>query len=209
VHEIPQPFSKVALDKVASFALLIVSLPVSMVIATSIIVESQLRSSSRGGVFHSEIRMSAGHPFTLYKFRILTPMGEAAIKAGTKPKSVENDRSNLTKVGTVLKKIGLDELPQLVNVLRGEISLVGPRPKPIPEYRSELEHGNIFRAQLRAGLSGPAQVLKGTVRTVQDSIDADFAYADLMRQGSQWQIIKFDLVTLLKTVRVLFRATGE
>jgi len=148
-------------------------------------------------------------PFRLYKFRILTPAGEQEIKAGAMPKRVENTPGNLTVVGAVLKKIGLDELPQFLNVLTGKMSLVGPRPKPPAEYKEEIECGHEFRAQLQAGLTGPAQVLKGTVRTGDDSVRADLEYADLLRKGSQLQILAYDAKTLLKTVRVLLRATGE
>lgn len=153
--------------------------------------------------------MSAGRPFTLYKFRILTPLGEQQVKAGANPKHVENNPINLTRVGAILKKIGLDELPQFLNVLTGDMSLVGPRPKPLAEYEEEIERGNRFRAQLQAGLTGPTQVLKGTVRTNDDALRADLNYADLLRRGSQLQILAYDGKTLLKTVRVLFRAAGE
>jgi lipopolysaccharide/colanic/teichoic acid biosynthesis glycosyltransferase len=153
--------------------------------------------------------VSAGRPFTLYKFRILTPAAEKAIKTGAMPKHVENTPGNLTVVGAVLKKIGLDELPQFLNVITGKMSLVGPRPKPPAEYKAEIECGNAFRAQVQAGLTGPAQVLKGTVRTGDDSVRADQEYAELLRKGSQRQILAYDAKTLLKTVRVLFRATGE
>jgi lipopolysaccharide/colanic/teichoic acid biosynthesis glycosyltransferase len=89
------------------------------------------------------------------------------------------------------------------------MSLVGPPPKPLAEYREEIERGIHFRVQLQASLTGPTQVLKGTVRTGDDALRADLDYADLLRRGSQLQILAYDAKTLLKTVRVLFRATGE
>ncbi len=208
VDEVSPPPAKVAFDKMLSGIFLVVTLPVSLVIAAAIAIESAVCPSHRGGVFHSEFRVSAG-PFRLYKFRILTPAGEQEIKAGAMPKHVENTPSNLTVVGAALKKIGLDELPQFLNVITGKMSLVGPRPKPPAEYKEEIELGHEFRAQLQAGLTGPAQVLKGTVRTGDDSLRADLEYADLLRKGSQLQILAYDAKTLLKTVRVLFRASGE
>jgi len=209
VDEVSPPPAKVAFDKLLSGVLLVITAPLALVIAAAIAIENAMRPSRRGGLFHSEVRMSAGRPFTLYKFRILTPAGEDEIKAGAIPKHIENHPGNLTGVGAVLKKIGLDELPQFLNVLTGKMSLVGPRPKPLAEYREEIERGIHFRAQLRAGLTGPEQVLKGTVRTGDDARRAVMDYADLLRDGSQPQILAYDAKTLLKTVRVLFRATGE
>ena len=169
VDEVSPPPAKVAFDRMLSGIFLVVTLPVSLVIAAAIAIESAVCPSNRGGVFHSELRVSAGRPFRLYKFRILTPAGEQEIKAGAMPKHVENTPGNLTVVGAVVKKIGLDELPQFLNVMTGRMSLVGPRPKPPAEYKEEIECGHEFRAQLQAGLTGPAQVLKGTVRTGDDS----------------------------------------
>jgi lipopolysaccharide/colanic/teichoic acid biosynthesis glycosyltransferase len=209
VDKVSPPPAKVVFDKLLSGIFLVITLPLSLVIAAAVAFENVMRPSHRGGLLHSEVRMSAGRPFTLYKFRTLTPTGEAEIKAGATPKHVENNPGNLTGVGAVLKKIGLDELPQFLNILAGNMSLVGPRPKSFAEYKAEIEHGILFRAQLQAGLTGPAQVLKGTVRTDDDSIRADVDYAELLRHGSQLQILACDTKTLLKTVRVLFRATGE
>lgn len=209
MNEVSPRLSKVAFDKVLSGIFIVMTLPVSLVIAAAIAIENAVYPSHRGGVFHSELRVSAGRPFRLYKFRILTPAGEREIKAGGMPKHVENTPGNLTVVGAVLKKIGLDELPQFLNVLTGTMSLVGPRPKPPAEYEDEIELGHEFRAQLQAGLTGPTQVLKGTVRTGDDSLRADREYADLLRTGSDLEILAYDARTLVKTVRVLLRATGE
>jgi len=203
------PLSKVATDKVVSGLLLVLSFPVSLLIIVSIKFENLFKPERRGGIFHIERRVSAGQPFDLYKFRILKPSGEQAIKEGRVPKDVENDRNQLTTVGKLLKKIGLDELPQLAMVLDGSMSLVGPRPKPADEYEAELARGNIFRAKLRAGLTGPAQVQKGTVRGPDDGIRADFAYMELVRDGSPASVLMYDLKIMAKTVRVLLRATGE
>ncbi len=204
----PRP-TKVAFDKLLSGIFIVITLPVSLVIAAAIAIENALCPPHHGGLIHSEVRMSAGRPFTLYKFRILTPDGEQKVKAGVNPKHVENNPRNLTRVGAVLKKIGLDELPQFLNVLTGSMSLVGPRPKPLAEYDEEINRGNDFRAQLQAGLTGPTQVLKGTVRTGDDSLRADRDYADLLRHGSQLEILAYDTKTVWKTIRVLFKATGE
>lgn len=209
VAAVPPPATKVALDKVLSAALLLLSSPMWLAVGVAIAIEGVISPRTRGGIFHKEVRVSAGEPFELYKFRILTPAGEAKVRAGARPKQVENDRSNLTVVGSFLKKFGLDELPQLVHVFAGTMSLVGPRPKPEREYPEAIERGHVFRARLRAGLTGPSQVLKGTDPNARPWVEDEFAYLELVERGSQWAILRADLQILRRTVRVLLRATGE
>ena len=201
--------TKVAFDKLVSLLVILVTSPIWLAICAAILLESAISPGARGGLFHQEVRVSAGRPFTLYKFRILKSRGEQAIKDGAVPKQIENEPRNLTRVGWALKKIGFDEMPQLVNVLIGNMSLVGPRPKPIPEYEEELQHGNVFRAQLRAGLTGPTQVMKGTSRTGEEKLKAEFDYLELIRNGSRLAIMVYDIRTLLKTIRVVVGAYGE
>ncbi|MDP1808730.1 MAG: sugar transferase [Actinomycetota bacterium] len=200
---------KVVFDKALSTILIFVTSPLWVLISLAILAESLLSPAGRGGLFHSEVRVSAGRPFDLYKFRILKAGGERAIKAGAVPKAVENDPMNSTKVGWALKKFGLDELPQLLNILSGRMSFVGPRPKPVAEYEAEIERGRDFRARLRAGLTGPVQVMKGTSRTEDDQVRADFAYAELLERGTQLRILAFDIKILFKTLLVMLKATGE
>lgn len=203
------PVSKVALDKFLSAGLLVVTAPLSAAIAAAIIIESLVSSRARGGVFHVEVRISAGEPFKLVKFRILTAVGEGKIHAGDRPKDVENDPANLTRVGSLLKRVGLDEIPQLIHVLRGSMSLVGPRPKPFMDYEDEMRRGHVFRARLRAGLTGPSQVLKGTDPATRPWVEDEFAYMELIESGRSLEILRADLHIIRRTVAVLLRATGE
>lgn len=203
------PAVKIVFDKLLGASLMILTAPLWLLISLAILIESGVSPANRGGLFHSEVRISAGRPFMLHKFRILKAGGEAAIKAGAVPKVVENDPANLTKVGWTLKKVGFDELPQLINILNGSMSFVGPRPKPAAEYEVEIEHGRVFRARLRAGLTGPVQVMKGTSRTDDDQIRADFAYADLLEHGPRWRVLSFDIKILFRTILVMLKATGE
>lgn len=203
------PIVKVIVDKIVAVSLVIILSPVALLICVAIAVEKVVSPGSRGGLFHREVRVSAGRPFTLRKFRILRMAGEAAIRDGAVPKEVENDPNNLTHVGWALKKVGFDELPQLLSIICGQMSLVGPRPKPVPEYEEELRRGHVFRAELRAGLTGPTQAMKGTGRTGEEKDRAEFEYLELMRNGSQLQILGADLGILFKTIRVIVGAYGE
>lgn len=209
VSEVPSPPSKLALDKVVSGLLLAFSAPVWVVIVAAQVLEAIVSPRARGPLFHTEERVSAGVPFRLYKFRILTRHAEAEIRAGGRPKAVENRPGNLTGVGAVLKRIGLDELPQLVHVLTGTMSMVGPRPKPVAEYHEQLALGNTYRAKLRAGLTGPTQILKGTDPATRRPDEDEFAYLELLESGAQLRILRTDLRIIARTVRVLLQATGE
>jgi lipopolysaccharide/colanic/teichoic acid biosynthesis glycosyltransferase len=208
---IDPPWQKVLFDKTASALLLLATLPVSLAIVGAILVGGLIEAEDRGPVFYREIRVSRGRPFRLPKFRILTAR---AIREDLRlphrtPKDVENTPGNLTRVGALLKKTGLDELPQLWSVLVGDMSLVGPRPKPLPEYEDELARGIHRRKVLRAGLSGPVQVMKGTARTLEEEVAADMAYVELNRAGHPWRLLAEDLRIVGRTVRVLLRMTGE
>jgi lipopolysaccharide/colanic/teichoic acid biosynthesis glycosyltransferase len=209
VTDASPPVSKVVLDKALSTVLIVVSSPAWLAILVATSVERALSRRARGGLFHTELRVSGGQTFRLYKFRILTSEGEEKIRSGARPKEVENDPSNLTRVGSLLKKVGLDEMPQLLHVLSGTMSLVGPRPKPVREYHEEIERGHTFRAQLRAGLTGPSQVLKGTDPKMRRAVEDEFEYLDLLQRGSQWEVLRTDLGIIRRTVSVLLRATGE
>ncbi|MBM3297619.1 MAG: sugar transferase [Candidatus Aminicenantes bacterium] len=142
--------AKRAVDVLASTLLLGLSLPFWPVIALLIVV------GSRGPVFYSQVRVGKdGRVFTLRKFRSMIDRAEenGALWAGEKDPRV-------TPVGFVLRRLHLDELPQFVNVLRGEMSLIGPRPER-PEFVRELKTripGYDLRHRVKPGLTGWAQV---------------------------------------------------
>ena len=203
------PWTKVMLDKVFSVITLVLTLPLSVIITLAIVIGGLVRRRDAGPVMHYEIRVSAGEPFRLPKFRIFTREAVAEIERGVMPKQVENNPRNLTAMGRVLKKTGLDELPQFLTVLSGRMSLIGPRPKPVAEYEPEIEQGIWRREVIRAGLSGPAQLLKGTERTTKDDLFADLRYIKRVRDGGAGRVLALDLGLLGRTVRLMFKMTGE
>lgn len=205
------PWQKLAFDKAFALAALLVTSPLLLVIVLAEALDALLVPADRGAVFYSETRISAGRPFRLAKFRILRAPAIARIRdEGAVPKAMENEPGNLTAVGHVLKRAGLDELPQLLAVLGGAMSLVGPRPKPTAEYEDErAATGSNRRAVIRAGLTGPAQLLKGTERTVADELLADLRYNDLVRRAGGWRVLAEDLRLTWSTVLLMLRITGE
>ena len=139
---------KRALDVVVSVAMLIVLAPLMIVVAMAIIL------GSRGGVFFKQDRVGyRGKSFRQWKFRSMVP-GAASMGLGV---NVARDDDRITRVGAILRKTSLDELPNLINVLKGEMSLVGPRPTlryQVDRYTPE----QLRRLNARPGVTGLAAI---------------------------------------------------
>lgn len=203
--------SKRIFDILLSALLLSLTFPLSLIIILAILIEGLVVAESGGSPFYVEIRISKGEPFGLIKFRIFKVR---AILEEIRPgilttKEVENKPENLTHVGKYLKKYGLDELPQLLNILMGDMSFVGPRPRPIREYQSELKDGIYYRKVIRAGLTGLAQIRKGIPRSFEEDIAKDAEYVEKSRRLSALQLLKLDIWIIFRTIRVVIKGTGE
>jgi lipopolysaccharide/colanic/teichoic acid biosynthesis glycosyltransferase len=161
----------------------------------------------RGGFFYREPRISRGRLFGLLKFRTLRrDVLDEMRAAGGHARLYEADPDNLTWVGRrLLKPWYLDELPQLLNVLRGDISLVGPRPWPPEMVRRQVAEGLDYRNRILAGLTGPAQVTKGEGIAYED---LDSRYLESRSTLSSWALVRYDLRILWRTAVVIARGEG-
>lgn len=211
LQPVPIVLPKRALDVILSATLLLVTLPLSLIILIAIIAEGVVLADSRGSLFYTEVRISQGRPFRLMKFRIfkVRAIKEDILTGTLSTKEAENKPGNLTWAGRIMKKWGFDEIPQLANILKGEMSFVGPRPRPLPEYESEIRSGIYYRKIIHAGLTGLAQIRKGTQRTFEEDIAKDAEYVYKCRTLSSWQVVRLDLSILYKTVSVVLKGTGE
>ena len=157
----------------------------------------------RGPIFYVQERSGwLGRPFKLYKLRTMTVQPTDAPARWTEPGD-----QRITAVGGWLRRVRLDELPQLVNVLNGEMSLIGPRPER-PELEHELERGIPHyrkRHWMRPGLSGWAQVCAPYASSIEDS-DLKLSY-DLyyLNNFSTW----LDLAILFRTMKIVLKAGGR
>ena len=205
----PYRRSKKLLDKVVAGALLVVLSPVYVAATVASAAGSLLVRRDRGPLLYRERRITAGREFDLLKFRVLRREALARIPVeGTHARLLEADPDNLTWAGRrLLKPWYLDELPQLVNVLRGEMSLVGPRPWPIPMVRDQVARGLDYRNRVVAGWTGPAQVEKGAVETSAYA-ELDLAYVEACRAARSRDLLRLDLRILAETVKVLARGEG-
>jgi lipopolysaccharide/colanic/teichoic acid biosynthesis glycosyltransferase len=161
----------------------------------------------RGGFFYREPRISRGRLFGLLKFRTLRrDVLDEMRAAGGHARLYEADPANLTWVGRrLLKPWYLDELPQLLNVLRGDISLVGPRPWPPEMVRRQVAEGLDYRNRILAGLTGPAQVTKGEGIAYEN---LDSRYLECASTLSSWGLVRYDLRILWRTAVVIARGEG-
>jgi lipopolysaccharide/colanic/teichoic acid biosynthesis glycosyltransferase len=196
--------AKRALDVVVSAALLIALAPLIVIVLLTFALDVLLVPSDRGVLFYREPRISRGRPFGLLKFRTLK-QGVLA-KAGGHARPHEADAENLTWVGRrLLKPWYLDEIPQLLNVLRGDISLVGPRPWPPEMVERQVAEGLTYRREISAGLTGPAQITKGSGRRFAD---LDVAYLEATRTLTSWALLRYDVGILFRTIGVMLRREG-
>lgn len=184
-----QRFWKRALDVVCSGAGLVVLSPFFLLVALSIYL------TNRGPVFYKQTRLTeGGKEFQICKFR--TMIQNAEEKSGARLASENDDR--ILPIGHFLRRTRLDELPQLLNIWKGEMSLVGPRPER-PELAAEIEREIpefCYRLKMKAGLTGYAQIY-GKYNTVPyDKLKLDLTY---IRNYSFW----LDLKLLLMTPKIM------
>jgi len=176
-----------------SLDILVASLALVLFSPVMLLAVAAIKLTSKGPLFYVQRRMGIdGRLFNMYKFRTMRVNAEAE----TGPVWCRPNDPRVTKVGRVLRRTSIDELPQLVHVLKGEMSLVGPRPERpelIEEFRRSVPR-YMLRHKMKAGMTGWAQVngLRGNT-SIEDRIDHDLEYIQ------NWSL-SFDLKVLYKTV---------
>lgn len=207
---IPLPISKRFFDVLIILILLPITVSITLIILIAMCVEMLVRPSSRGSFFYHEIRISQGNPFQLFKFRIFKKEAlhnAANGNAIVQTKRLEHTKGSMTFVGKILKQIYLDELPQLWNILKGDMSLVGPRPTNKEKYEKGIQEGRKAKLILKAGLTGYFQSHKGlALAKNQETLDVE--YANFIASSSGLSIMLYDTKILLISILTIFRAEG-
>jgi lipopolysaccharide/colanic/teichoic acid biosynthesis glycosyltransferase len=211
--EVPDPIEvdllKAAADRLLAVLSLLVAFPLFALAAASIWIDGLIWPEDRGPVLHREERISAGRPFGLLKFRTMkTSAIVEAQRRGLTVKYLERENRGHTRVGWYLRRWYLDELPQILNILRGEMSFVGPRPPAPFEYERELAEGNLRKRLARAGLVGLQQAHKGRTEGFAEEIALDYEYVARVSQMGAMRRLFYDLSILLRTVRVFLEGKG-
>ena len=179
-----------ALDAALAALLLAIASPLLALAAIAIKLES------RGAVFYRQLRVGrGGEPFELWKLRTMVAGAETM---GDGIYVIQGD-PRITRVGRLLRRFSLDELPNLVNVLRGEMAIVGPRPT-VQEQVDRYTERQLRRLEVKPGITGWAQVNGRTSLPWPERIELDVWYVE-------HRSLRLDLRILAKTARML--ATGR
>lgn len=183
---VEQRLVKRLIDIICSLLLLVIASPFMLITAICI------KCYDRGPVFYKQIRCTRdGREFQIMKFR---SMSEDAEKDGVARLATKNDK-RITPVGKFIRTVRIDELPQLFNILRGDMSFIGPRPERpeiIRQYMEDMPEF-AFRMKVKAGLAGYAQVYGKYNTTPYDKLKLDLCYIE---NYSLWLDLKLMLLTL-------------
>lgn len=196
-----QRVAKRLFDVVVSGLLILLFAPLMLLVALLV------RLDSKGPILFRQERVGIeGTPFRMLKFRSMVVDAEDQLQKliakneGSGVLFKMKDDPRVTRIGRILRKYSVDELPQLFNIFEGSMSLVGPRP-PLPKEVAAYEHDVRRRLLVRPGLTGLWQVSGRSNLSWQDSVRLDLYYVE------NWSLTG-DLVILLRTVRAVFRSTG-
>jgi exopolysaccharide biosynthesis polyprenyl glycosylphosphotransferase len=194
--------AKRAIDVVVSSLLLLLFLPLFALVALMI------KLAAPGPVFFTQERVGLNKKiFRMLKFR--TMVQDAAdqqaelecLNEASGPVFKISDDPRITSIGKMLRRTSIDELPQLINVLIGEMSLVGPRPLPVRDFEGFSEDWHRRRFSVRPGISGLWQVAGRSNLPFEQWMELDLQYID------EWSLY-LDLKVLLKTIPAVIRGTG-
>jgi len=207
---VDMPIIKRLFDIAGSLFIFLLISPLIIFILVLFYLEEFFVASSRGPLFYTEVRISKGLPFKVFKFRIFK---NAASKnyfqahGFVQTKELEQNNKNLTLTGRVLKQIYMDELPQLYNVLKGDMTLVGPRPSNEVVTWEDGQVGKFQRYLFTCGLTGPFQAQKDSPhQPVQSEVDMD--YILFCKYNPGWKIILKDIKIIGQTILTVIRAKG-
>lgn len=201
--------SNIVIKKALEYALILLMLPLILIVFAIVAVAIVL--DSKGGVFFRQQRLGQENkPFICYKFRTMYTESEVLLKAYLKKHPEEVEHYNLyhkyqfdpriTRLGKILRRYSLDELPQILNVLRGEMNLIGPRPYMVTEY-AKLESDAETILHVKPGLTGLWQVSGRNNLSFEKRRELDVWY---IQNWSLW----LDFIIFLKTFEVLLTRRG-
>ena len=198
-----QSLTKQMIDYIGAFTMILILSPLLVICALSV------KLTSQGPIMFRQKRSGInGRPFTMFKFRSMNTNAEQrkheleAMNEMSGPVFKVSSDPRITPIGKILRKYSLDELPQLINVLQGSMSLVGPRPLPEDETKRFEDLSHRRRLSVKPGLTCLWQISgRNEIKEFSDWVRLDLEYID---NWSLW----LDIKILIRTIPVVFKGTG-
>ena len=207
---LPTRLSKVIFDKLVAFVLLTLSLPILLLLKIAYVIEGLLIPDNAGPMFFYYWGVSAGKQIPKYKIRLIKQRyiePEGAKRHDWIAFSAEWTPDSRTYVGEFVKKYYLDELPQFWSVLKGDMSIVGPRPISVLHYERDKAQGNVTRSLLKGGLLGLGHINKGT--SEMGNPIYEYEYVDEYIKRSSFGLLLLDLWIIWKGILVIVKGGGH
>ena len=209
-HSLKVPFPKLLFDKVVAGIILLLCLPVVLVLLLANLVEGLIIPENRGPLFFYYNAVSEGRIFKKWKIRLIKEKYiDKELQAQGDWHAYQNEwmPEARTHLGAFVKKFYLDEIPQFYMVLKGDMSLVGPRPLAIHHYERDLAQGNVTRKLIRGGLLGYGHVRKGTPEFGKPVYEYEYVYRYL--HYSPFKLLMTDLYVIWRGVVVVLKGGGH
>ncbi len=203
-------FFKWLFDKVVALFLVLFSIPVMLLLKVAYLIEGWFDPESKGPMFYYYNSVSGGEVVPKYKLRLLKMKyiePEGAARHDWIAFSAEWTPESRTRVGEFVKKYYLDELPQFFSVLKGDMSLIGPRPLCVMHYERDLAQGNVSRFLIKGGLLGLGHINKGTPEMGKPIYE--YEYIDQYIKRSSLGLLWLDLQIIVRGVLLMLKGGGH
>ena len=213
IFEIKQPLKtpifKLVFDKITALVILILCIPILLFLFVANLIEGIIIPENRGSLFFYYNAVSGGQIFKKYKIRLIKEKyidKDLQAKGDWHAFAQEWTPESRTHLGKFVKKFYLDEIPQFWCVLKGEMSIVGPRPLAVHHYERDLEQGNVTRFLLKGGLLGLGNIKKGTPDMGNPIYE--YEYVRKFIHSSSFSLLMLDLKIIWKGMLVMLKGKG-
>lgn len=207
---LPPRFFKLFFDKLVALLFIFLSVPIFILLKFAFLIEGWLFPDCAGPMFFYYNGVSAGKIIPKYKIRLIKTKyidPEGAKHHDWIAYSAEWTPDSRTRVGHLVKKFYLDELPQFWSVLKGDMSIVGPRPLSVLHYERDRAQGNVTRFLLRGGLLGLGHINKGTSEMGNPLYE--YEYVDQYIKRSSFGLLCLDLWVIWRGILVIIKGGGH
>ncbi|MAK16485.1 MAG: hypothetical protein CMQ70_00775 [Gammaproteobacteria bacterium] len=210
LESIPDRFIKKVFDIIFSIPVCLISFPILFVLKILYAIEGILIPENKGPLLFYYYAISKGKRIKKYKLRIIKEKyidKEKAEKGEWIAFSAEWNEKSRTILGSFIKKFYLDEIPQFFSILKGDISVVGPRTLSEMHYNRDLNQGNISRKLVKGGMLGFGHIRKGTEEMGKP--DFEYEYIDKILTKNSFEVLVLDMAIIWKGIKLILKGGGH